>query len=57
MDPDKIAEATRLAGMLYDAVRSLKPGEFSTTREIYRIALAMAQVQVMSGRMRDHQAS
>lgn len=50
MDPQKIAEATRLAGMLYQAVRSLKPTEYVTTRKVYRMALAMAQVEVMSAR-------
>ena len=56
MDPDKIAEATRLAGMLYEAVRSLKPAEFSTTRQVYRMALAIAQVEGMSARVHDQPA-
>jgi len=56
MDPDKIAEATRLAGMLYEAVRTLKPAEFETTRQVYRMALAMAQVEVLSARAQ-HQAA
>ena len=56
MDPDKIAEATRLAGMLYEAVRSLKPLELAATRQVYRMALAIAQVEGMSARVHDHGA-
>ena len=56
MDPDKIAEATRLAGMLYEAVRSLKPSELATTRQVYRMAMAIAQVEGMSARTHDQHA-
>ena len=51
MDPDKIAESTRLACLLQNAVLSVKETGLSTNRQVYRMAMALAQVEVMSARM------
>jgi len=50
MEPDKITEATQLAGKLYQAVLSLKPGEFSSGQHVYRMAQTLALAQVTAAR-------
>ncbi|HZH08515.1 MAG TPA: hypothetical protein VEY69_17750 [Lautropia sp.] len=50
MDPDKIAQSTRLAVMLHKAVLSLKQTGLATNHQVHRMAKALAQVEVMSAR-------
>jgi hypothetical protein len=57
MDPDKIAELTRLACLLHKAVLSLNQTELSSERQVYRMAMALAQVEVMSARMHSESTS
>ncbi len=42
MEPEKINEAMQLASKLYQAVLSLKPGEYSTERHVHRMGQALA---------------
>lgn len=56
MDPDKIAQSTRLAVMLHKAVLSLKQSGLATDHQVHRMAKALAQVQVMSARMHSQRA-
>ena len=50
MEPDKINEATQLAGKLYQAVLSLKPGEFSSGPHVHRMGQALALAETMARR-------
>lgn len=50
MDPDKVTESIQLAGMLYQAVLSLNPAEFSPGRQVHRMARALALAEVMATR-------
>jgi hypothetical protein len=57
MDPDKIAESIRLACMLHKAVLSLNHTVLTADRHVYRMAMALAQVEVMNARMHAEAAS
>lgn len=48
MEPDKIKESTQLAAKLYQAVLSLKPGEYSTERHVHRMGQALALAESMA---------
>jgi hypothetical protein len=50
MDPEKMNESKQLAGKLYQAVLSLKPGEYSTEHHVHRMAQALALAKAMQSR-------
>ena len=50
MDLEKKSESTRYASKLHQAVLSLKPGEVSASHQVYRMAKALALVEMMAAR-------
>jgi hypothetical protein len=57
MDPDKVAESSLLAYMLYQAVLSLNPAEIAVDRPVNRMAQAIAQAEALAHRMHPNGAS
>ena len=50
MEPDKIAEAAQFARKLYQAVMSLDPGDIQPTRQVHRMAKALALAELLAAR-------